>query len=435
MINPTKPALFPVLLVNFIGMLGYSLILPFLVFLVERFGGNDFMYGILGAVYPGFQLIGGPMLGKLSDRIGRRNVLLISQTGTFLAWLLFILALFLPQTTLLGVDTSLTGSFLLTLPLLALFAARALDGLTGGNVSVANAYLSDISTDENRKANFGKMATSTSLGFIIGPALSGVLGVTVYQELLPVSVAALISLVAIVVISRYLPESRPELVDPNLNIFNISKVFQIEHKACYEMEDCPSPVGLKEILAYPFVPMLFLIYFLTFLGFSFFYASFPVFASGTLNWNSAQLGIFFTVSSGIMVLFQGPVLSYLSNKVSDGSLVLFGSFLIGLNFLCLYLGTPVSVWAAVVLLSIGNGLMWPSFLSILAQSGAPEVQGTLQGYANSTGSLASIFGLIAGGLVYQQVGPTIFLASAGVLFSVFLVSFRLIRAEKELGTH
>ena len=234
-----KISLYPVLLVNFIGMLGYSVILPFLVFLVEDFGGNGFIYGLLGAVYPAFQLIGAPLLGKWSDQIGRRRVLLISQVGTFLAWVLFIVAISSPVKMLLGVDSNMLGTFTLSLPLILLFFARALDGLTGGNVSVANAYLSDISNDTNRKANFGKMATSTSLGFIIGPVLAGFLGATSYEELLPVLAAALISLTAIFVIQRFLPESRPELVESSLRAFSVKKLFQIEHKECYQMENCP----------------------------------------------------------------------------------------------------------------------------------------------------------------------------------------------------
>ncbi|MEL6357884.1 MAG: MFS transporter, partial [Bacteroidota bacterium] len=127
--------LFPVLLVNFIGMLGYSLIIPLLVFLVERFGGNAFIYGLLGATYPAFQLIGAPMLGRWSDKIGRRRVLLISQIGTFLAWILFIISLLLPGREIFGISSEALGVFTITVPLLLLFFARGLDGLTGGNVS------------------------------------------------------------------------------------------------------------------------------------------------------------------------------------------------------------------------------------------------------------------------------------------------------------
>ncbi|NRB65222.1 MAG: MFS transporter, partial [Saprospiraceae bacterium] len=170
-------------------MLGYSIIIPLLVFLVRDFGGNAYVYGILGSIYPAFQLVGAPVLGRWSDRIGRRRVLLISQGGTFLAWLVFIWALVSPKTTLLAWGSGL-DMIVITLPLLLLFFARAIDGLTGGNVSVANAYLSDVSTPENRKANFGKMASSTSLGFIIGPAIASMLAGTAWGALLPVAAAA-----------------------------------------------------------------------------------------------------------------------------------------------------------------------------------------------------------------------------------------------------
>ncbi len=417
--------IFPVLLVNFIGMLGYSLILPFLVFLVQDFGGNEFIYGLMGSVYPAFQLVGAPLLGRWSDQIGRRRVLMVSQAGTFLAWVLFIIALLSPRLELFSLDSSLTGSFMVTLPLVLLFLARAFDGITGGNVSVANAYLSDISNDSNRKANFGKMASSSSLGFIVGPALAGLLVATPLGELLPVTMAAVLSLTAIVVIWQLLPESRTGLVPAKLRAGDLRKLFQFEQKECYQMDNCPDDTSLWAILKLPNIPLLFLVYFCTFLGFSFFYAGFPVFASTYLEWSPTQLGVFFTFSSLIMVVVQGPVLSYLSARTADANLVLVGSLLICLNFLVLTIGTTSAVYAAVVLLSVGNGLMWPSFLSILSQAGVPWMQGAIQGYANSTGSLASIFGLILGGFLFNLVGATVFLGAAAMMFCIFLLAFRL----------
>src|SRR5215203_2729731 len=178
--------LYPLLLINFIGTLGFSIVLPFLVFLVIDFGGNAIVYGILAAMYPSFQLIGAPILGRWSDAYGRKKVLLISNGGTLVGWIIFLFAFLLPATSLFSVSSAVIGTFAITLPLVVLFFARSLDGITGGNVSVANAYLADVSTDKNRSKNFGKMAISSNLGFIVGPALAGILGGTIYKEILPI---------------------------------------------------------------------------------------------------------------------------------------------------------------------------------------------------------------------------------------------------------
>ncbi|HEY9486671.1 MAG TPA: MFS transporter, partial [Nitrososphaeraceae archaeon] len=196
-INKQIP-LYPLLLINFIGTLGFSIVLPFLVFLVIDFGGNAIIYGILAAMYPAFQLLGAPILGRWSDIYGRKKVLLISHGGTLLGWIFFLFALFLPVENLFNISSPFLGTFVITLPLLILFFARSIDGITGGNISVANAYLADISSDENRSKNFGKMAISSNLGFIVGPALAGILGATIYREILPVMAALILSLITLI---------------------------------------------------------------------------------------------------------------------------------------------------------------------------------------------------------------------------------------------
>src|SRR5918994_6045149 len=170
-----QPSLFPILLVNFVGTLGFSIVLPFLIFLVMKFGGDAVIYGLLAATYPAFQLIGAPLLGRWSDIYGRKKILLLSHGGTLAGWVIFFIALFLPVNNLFNIDVTIIGTFVITLPLAALFLARAIDGLTGGNVSVASAYVADTSSEQNRSKNFGKMAISSNLGFIVGPALAGIL--------------------------------------------------------------------------------------------------------------------------------------------------------------------------------------------------------------------------------------------------------------------
>src|ERR687895_1023461 len=309
-IHREKNSLLPLMLITFIGTLGFSIVLPFLVFLVTDLGGNAIVFGILTATYPAFQLIGSPILGRWSDTYGRKKILLLSHAGTLAGWIIFLVALILPVNDLLNIDIMVIGTFAITLPLAVLFLARAIDGLTGGNVSVADAYVADISSDENRSKNFGKIAISSNLGFIVGPALAGILGATVYGEALPVLAALLLSLITLAVISLALKESRtPAIIEVSeKQMESVGKVFAFECKECYKH---PNPKRLKsqEVFNLKFIPFLLLLYFLIFLGFNIFYTSFPIHAISGLGWTVIEMGIFFAVLSGMMVLVQGPILS------------------------------------------------------------------------------------------------------------------------------
>ncbi len=428
-----EPSLYPILLVNFIGTLGYSIVIPFLVILVTKFGGNALVYGLLSATYSFFQLLGAPVLGRWSDTYGRRKILLLSQLGTLAAWVIFLGGLYLPNAVLLNVRSSLLGTFVFTLPLLVLFLARALDGATGGNVSVANAYLADITTEEDRNTNFGKMAISSNLGFIVGPALAGVLGGTALGEGLPVMSALLISLVAVFLITFGLPESNPCVIDCRLEQPTVRKVFGQEHKECYQMR-CPveQQPGFQEIVSIENVPYLLTLYFLIFLGFNLFYAVFPILAVLDWGWTITRVGIFFSILSFMMILVQGPVLRRASKVFSDGWLVLTGNLLLGTGFILLRFPNETIVYSGAALFALGNGLMWPSFLSLLSKAAGGQYQGAVQGFASSAGSLASIVGLIAGGILYQFLGAATLLGSALLIYLVFLLSFPLLRLEKNL---
>ena len=422
-----KCQIFPILLVNFIGSLGFSIVLPFLVFLVKDFGGNAIAYGILGATYSAFQLIGAPILGKWSDRYGRKKVLLLSNAGTFIGWVFFMLALFQPV-EIFSIDSILFGTFALSIPLLLLFLARALDGITGGNISVANAYLADLSTDENRSRNFGKMAISGNLGFIIGPAIAGILGGTIYGPILPVSAALFLSLMTLIVIGFRLRESKPSLL-PEIPIHEegrINKVFAQECKDCYANEN-PNKLKFRDVFKLKSISYLLLLYFFIFLGFNIFYASFPIHAANSLKWSVTELGLFYAVLSGIMVGVQGPVLRNALRKFSEEKLVLIGSIILATNFIFLISNNTILAYGAAILFALGNGLMWPSFMSILSKHAGTVLQGAVQGVAGSCGSLASIIGLIAGGILYNLLGATTFLISAGIIFVVAVMSIKLLK--------
>src|SRR5215210_2481661 len=420
--------LYPLLLINFIGTLGFSIVLPFLVFLVIDFGGNAIVYGILAAIYPAFQLLGAPILGKWSDIYGRKKVLLISHGGTLVGWIIFLFALFLPNENLFSINSLLVGTFVITLPLVILFIARALDGITGGNVSVANAYLADVSSDINRSKNFGKMAVSSNLGFIVGPAIAGILGSTIYKEMLPVLAALFLSLITLIVIGFTLKESKPrELVQVPEKGY-IGKVFAQECKECYKIVN-PKKIKFQDIFKIKYVSFLLFLYFLIFLGFNIYYTSFPIHAVVGLKWSITQMGIFYAILSGIMVLVQGPVLRKALQKFSEEKLVIIGSIILGTNFILFVSNETLLIYIAAILFAVGNGLMWPSFMSILTKRAGYIYQGAIQGIASSFGSLASIIGLTIGGLLYNLIGGFTFLVSAGIIFVVFIMSFHLLKSK------
>jgi MFS family permease len=413
----------PILAINFVGTLGFSIVVPFLVFLVTRFGGNALIYGVMAATYSIFQLIGAPILGRWSDRYGRRRILLLSQLGTLFSWAIFLSALFLPPSTMLEVDSSVLGAFTLTVPLLILFLARALDGVTGGNVSVANAYLADITPEAERSTNFGKMALSGNLGFIVGPALAGVLGATALGEIPPVVAALVISAVAAGLIVR-LPDASPCALASNPEHSAVHHVMGQEQKECIELHTATA-LSVGNVLRLPGVALPLTLYFLVFLAFNFFYITFPVWAVSGLEWTLPQIGVFFSVMGLAMAVIQGPVLSRASRVLSDRTLVIGGSAILAVSFLFFTSTSLPVIYLGTLLLALGNGVMWPSLMAVLSMSSDSATQGSVQGVASSVGAIASIIGLILGGFLFGFLGAGVFLISAGLVMFVFLISFRV----------
>lgn len=428
--NRQAMSLFPLLLVTFIGTLGFSIVLPFLVTLVTALGGNALIYGLMGSTYSAFQLVGAPILGSWSDTYGRRKILLLSQLGTLASWGIFLAALFLPRTVLFRGESGPIGAAVFTLPLVVLFVARAIDGLTGGNVSVANAYLADITSEDDRTRNYGRMAIAGNLGFIIGPALAGVLGATALGEVLPVVVALVISAVASVVIAVSLPESRPCVITAEPDAAALRRVFGQEQADCYQVGGIARPT-FREVLRVPGIPYLLLVNFLVFIGFNLFYTAFPVHAVRGLQWSVTDIGFFFSFLGVTTIATQGPILSRATRVLSDAALTVLGSAILAGGFLLLISGSLVSIYAGAALFSLGNGLMWPSFLGVLSKTAGDHYQGAVQGYSGSVSSLASIVGLIGGGVLYDRLGGDTFVVSALVILVVCVLSTRLVVARRE----
>ena len=403
-------SLFPILLVNFIDTLGFSIVLPFLVVIVLQFGGDEMIYGFMSATYSFFQLIGSPVLGTLSDKYGRKKILLISEIGTFVGWAIFLVALLLHGAGI----TSGPGMAIISLPLILLFLSRAVDGLTGGNISVANAYLADISTKAKRKSNFGKMAAVANLGLIAGPALAGVLGASSLGSIVPVIVTLVISFIATIVIQLQLKDVRSKQASDSSGQAVITTPKQ----------------GRFFIFGLRNVPFMMVLYFLIYLAFNFFYVAFPIYVASQLKWTVLQLGIFFSVLSGLLVLVQGPFLSWISPRVSSALLVISGCILLAGGFALFQFSSTFLIYAGAVLFALGNGVMWPSFLTILSNITNDKYQGAVQGFAGSAGSLASIIGLISGAFIYKWVGTGVFNIATVLMVLIAALSFKLFAIEK-----
>ena len=409
---------------NFIGALGFGLVLPFLVFLVTRWGGNALVYGLLGATYSALQLVGAPLLGRWSDEIGRRRVLLLSQIGTLISWVLFAVAFALPETVLLSPESGVFAGVLLTLPLATLFVSRALDGATGGNVSVANAYLADLTTDEERGAKFGRMAVAANLGYILGPAIAGLLAATRYGELGPVMGAIAVSVFATWLIAARLVDVHPCSLERDPEEGGALDVLGQEHKACVRIASTEK-LSFIETLRLPGVAPLMVMNFLVYLGFNLFYVAFPVYASRSLEWTVVEVGVFFSVLSVLMVVVQGPLLTTLSKRHSAGRLMVAGSLFLAIGFVLFTSERTAVIYLGVVLMALGNGTMWPSLTAILASTAGEAHQGAVQGLAGSAGAFASIVGLLAGGILFEVLGGSVFYLAALVILLCFGLGLRL----------
>lgn len=416
--NTRTQGLGPILAVNFAGSLGYTIVMPFLVFLVTQWGGNAIVYSLVGVAYSAFQLVGAPFLGRWSDVVGRKRVLAVSQAGSAISWLVALAAFYLPVAALAQVEAPLLGSFTLTLPVVVLFLARALDGLTGGNVSVANAYVADISPPAQRDANFGKLAASGNVGVVLGPALAGLLVGTALGYQLPVLLAAAVSFSATLLIVLRLPDLRPaggRPVPTAPSALDVCGGQKHERVASAAMK-------ARDILRLPRVALLLSASFLVNLAFNIFNITLPVWAAKELTWTPGRMGVFFAVMSLAMVIVEGPGLKRLSRVCSDSVLIGLGSLVLGLGFLALTSHTTPVVFAGAVLIAVGNGLMWPLILALLSDK-AGRHQGAVQGLAVSTGAVAAIIGLLLGGLLYASLQAWLFVVSAVLAFAVGIMAW------------
>lgn len=280
-------------LIVLIDMLGFALIVPLLTFFADSFGATEFQTGLLVSSYALMQMIGAPILGRLSDRYGRRPVFLISILGTFIGFLI------------LGFANSLWW----------LFASRILSGLTAGNISVAQAYIADVTDEKNRARGMGMFGAAFGIGFILGPALGGLL--SQYGFSVPAFVSAALAFINLLTVYFWLPESltaerRAELASQKKMDISLSALI----------------VALQR----PLVGPLLWVRFGFAVAFNSFQTVFPLYVLYKFGLDAQQTGYILAYLGIVLVIMQGGLIGPLSTRFNESNLlvVFLGFALVGM---------------------------------------------------------------------------------------------------------
>jgi MFS family permease len=378
--------LFIIALIALVNMLGYGIVIPILYAYSLKFGLNDFQNGLLFAVFSICQFISTPIIGRLSDKYGRRPLLLISIIGTAAS---FFTMAFAPN-------------------FLFLFLARALDGLTAGNIPVAFAVISDSTKPEERPRAFGLIGSAFSFGFIFGPAISAF---TVgFGTPVPFIIAGVITIIAVILTALYLPET-------NKHIGEVQKGKLFDFPKMWHTLFEPN-VGPTFLIS--------LIFFLAF-GCAIIYG-FQPFTLKILHLSLTGNAVLFTIFGIVGLISQNFIVHRVSQKLgvkkafSTG--ILFTAIAMGIMFFARTL--PFFVFAAIVM-GVFNSISQTLLPAILSQEADEKSQGSIMGLNASYQSLGTIFGPILGGAVASISIPFPFIVGALLIFICYLISFQVMR--------
>ena len=373
----SKARLGTIFAIVFVDLLGFSLILPLVPFYAKEFGASDSVIGLLVASYAAAQLIGAPILGRISDRFGRRPVLLLSIFGTLIGFIL------------LGIANSLW----------MLFASRILDGLTGGNISVAQAYITDITDEKNRARGLGLIGAAFGLGFIIGPAMGGILssiganitlGSLNWTFALPAFTAAAVATINWIAVFIFLPESltaerRADIArNPNtaFNLGNLRQAFQ------------RPKVG----------PLLKTRFFFS-LAFAIFQTIFPLYALNRLDLQANQTAYVLTYVGILVALVQGVAIGWLSARYQERQLIFFSTALMTLSLLAWAITPSVIVLLIVLIpLAISGGVLNTVINSALTKVVRVEEIGGILGLSTALESATRVISPTLGGILLDYLG-------------------------------
>jgi MFS family permease len=370
-------------LIVFVDLVGFGLIVPLLPFYAERFGASPLQMTLLFAVYSLMSMVAGPFWGRLSDRVGRRPVLMASMAAAALAylWLAFAGALWM------------------------LFAARAVAGICAGNIAAAQAYIADVTPPEGRAKGMGMIGAAFGLGFIIGPVIGGILAgddLATADLRTPGLIAGGLSALAFFGVVLLLPESRSP-AGPRLAARN-------------------TLATLRGVFAQSTLARLLLVFFLMILAFSALETTFAWWAIAQFGWGPRPNGFVFFYVGLLSALIQGGLIGPLSRRFGEERLMRGGLLLIAAGLLVLPLARQLEVLiVAMTALALGIGLAQPSVNSLISRYAGPERQGEIMGVAQSAGALSRVLGPLIAGALFEAFGR-----SSPFLWGAVLVAFALL---------
>jgi len=392
--------------VVFLDLLGFGILIPQLGVYAVQFKASAIEVGTLGSVYSLMQFAGAPFFGRLSDRVGRRPVLLITMVFSFFSYVLFGFA----------------GS------MLALWVSRIMAGLAGANISTAQAYISDITTPENRGRGMAMIGIAFGLGFVLGPALGGILG-SWHGNAAIGAVCAGLTLLNLVFAIFFLPESLTES----------ARAAGKTNKGTWLQRVRTPGIGVALTLgflvtaAFAQVEGTFSIFLLSrFLSpdaqvtASLFELSAHV-DEAVLKQASFRAGMLFTVIGVVSIVIQGGLLNRLRPMFGEVRLVRGGLMIFGLGVILTPLA-PSYAWMfpAVAVMALGSSLVNPSMASLMSQLSPPDRQGELLGTYQSMGALGRIVGPSLGGIWFTIFSPRMpFFVAGGILWLAALLALRL----------
>jgi MFS transporter, DHA1 family, tetracycline resistance protein len=378
--NTGKGALGFIFSVVLLDVIGLAILMPVQAYIVRQYSTEALMVAMIPVLYAGAQFFAAPLLGKLSDRYGRRPVLLVSILGSALGYFLF------------GVGGALW----------VLFLSRLIDGFTAGNASTASAYIADVTPPQDRARNFGFIGMAYGLGFILGPALGGLLSQISLNA--PAYAAGVLSLLSAVVGYFILPESLPT---------------ERREKSPLLLSDLNPFASVLELLRRPTVGGLLLAQCLFFFVFNGNNTMLPVFLIDKFAVQAWQIALVFAVGGITMAVMQGGLVGPLVKRFGEkplavNSLLLQALAAVGLVSLpAFWMQYPMAV-----INSLGTGLIWPTFGALLANSVSHDEQGKVSGVGTALGSLMSVFGPLWAGAAYDRIAPVAPFWIGAVIFVV-----------------